>query len=369
MILKLSTLPAAAAMLASALFMASPTMAQDVDPNLAASWTFMQQAMPGVSYDVLKAACAEGSLLVYHGTWVEAQDAQIDGFSKHFPCLTVQKFSATMGELRERFLSEERAKHPTADIYQDSDIGTLNNLAKEGLLANYKISNDAAFADDVKSSGYWYSMRVALVGVAWNTDLVSPKDAAILSDWKGLLDPRWKGRGVVVDPSGGGVDFLPWYVWDKVYGDDFIAGIGKQAPRVVSGINTAAASLASGDVAIIFNASETGLLPLYNKGAPIEWSLPSPGVGPLTAQAIPANAPHPNAAKLYQEYSFTEEGYSLWQKLGGAGTRTGLVDQRPVAAESWYKAPAQLYSYDPADATKATAGIIAKFNQYVHAAK
>lgn len=357
---------AAAAVMA---FGAVPASAQDVDPNLAPSWEFMQQAMPGVPYDLLKAACAEGSLLIYHGSWVEAQDAQIEGFRKRFPCIQVQKFSSTMGELRERFLSEARANRPSADIYQDSDTGTLNKFIKEGLLAEYKISNDDAFADSAKNSGYWYSLRVALVGVAWNTDLVSPEDAAILSDWKGLLDPRWKDKGIVVDPSAGGVAYLPWFVWDRVYGDDFLKGIGAQNPRIVSGINNAAASLASGDVAIIFNASETGLLPLWEKGAPIQWSLPSPGVGPLTGEAIPANAPHPNAARLYQEYAFTEEGYTLWHKLGGAATRKGLKDQRAVASEPWYKIPDELYAYDPADATSSTPDVVAKFNEFVGTGK
>lgn len=348
---------------------ATPALAQDVDPNLADSWAFMQEAMPGVPYETLEAACAEGALLVYHGSWVDAQDAQIEGFRERFPCIQVETFTSTMGELRERFLSEIRANRPVADIYQDSDTGTLNKFIEEGLLAEYKISNDDAFSDAAKNSGWWYSLRVALVGIAWNTDLVSPEDAAILSEWEGLLDPRWQGKGIVVDPAAGGVAYLPWYVWDRVYGEDFIAKIGEQKPRIIQGINNAAAALASGDVSIIINASETGLLPLWEKGAPIQWSLPSPGVGPLTGQAIPANAPHPNAARLYHEYAFTEEGYTLWHKLGGAATRTGLQDQREVAKEPWYKVPAEMYKYDPAEATAATPEIVQKFNTLVGAGR
>lgn len=352
------------ALLATALS-GSQTIAQEVDPNLAASWEFMQQAMPGVPYEMLEAACAEGALLIYHGSWVEAQDAQIDGFRQRFPCLNVQKFSSTMGELRERFVSEVRANRPSADIYQDSDTGTLNKFDEQGMLAEYTVSSDDAFADGSKNSGVWYPLRVALVGIAWNTDLVSEEDAAILSTWEGALDPRWKDRGIVVDPSAGGVAYLPWYVWDRVYGDDFFAGIGAQNPRIISGINNAAASLASGDVAIIFNASETGLLPLWGKGAPIQWSLPSPGVGPITGQAIPANAPHPNAAKLYQEYAFSEEGYTLWHVLGGTGLREGLVDQRAIASEPWYKLPDEMFVYDPEDSTASVNDIVSKFSELV----
>ncbi len=343
----------------------SASGAEAVDPALSTSWAFMQKSMPGVPYSVLKGACAEGTVMIYHGTWIDAQNAQVDGFKKRFPCVSVQKFSTTVGRLRERFLSEVRAKRPVADIYQDSDPGTLNDFVKDGILMNYQISNDAAFTPGTKHSGYWYPLRAALVGIAWNTDLVKENEAKLLTEWKGVTNPVWKGRAVVVDPSGGGVAYLPWYAWDKLYGDRFIDQIGALNPRVVTGINNAAAALASGDVAIILNASETGLLPLWLKGAPIRWSLPEPGVGPVTGEGIPNNAPHPNAAKLYQEYAFTEEGYSAWQKLGGAPVRTGLKDQRKVASESWYKRPAKMFDYDPAAATDAQAAIVAKFRKAI----
>ena len=339
-------------------------MAQTVDPKLAESWSFVQQAMPNVPYSLLEGACREGQVMIYHGTWADAQDAQIAGFLKRFPCVKVSKFSSTMGELRERFVSEARANRDVADIMQDSDTGSFDVEDKQGMLMHYTISNDKELPDAAKHSGLWYSLRVALVGVAWNTDLVSDADAAILSEWKGLIDPRWNNRGVVVSPEGG-VAFLPWFAWDTLYGEDFLKKIGALHPRVAHGINNAAASLASGDVSVIFNASETGLLPLYLKGAPIRWSLPSPGVGPLTGEAIPARAPHPNAAKLYHEYAFTTEGYSLFQKLGGAPTRLGVKDQRKVAGESWYKIPATLWAYDPAAATAANDRIVGEFSRDV----
>jgi iron(III) transport system substrate-binding protein len=354
---------------AAAAFAPGALLAQTVDPKLAASWAFMQQAMPGVPYSVLESACRESQVMIYHGTWVDAQNAQIAGFVKRFPCITVNKFGTVAGEMRERFLAEARAGHDVADIMQDTDTGSLDAEAREGLLMHYVISNDKYFPNSAKKSGIWYSLRIALVGIAWNTDLVSDADAAILKDWKGVTDPRWNNHGVVVDPRAGGVAFLPWYAWNSLYGEDFIKKIGALHPRVVAGINSAAASLASGDVAIIFNASETGLVPLYLKGAPIRWSLPSPGVGPLTGQAIPAQAPHPDAARLYQEYSFTTEGYGLWQKLGGAPTRIGFKDQRKVAQEPWYKMPAEFWSYDPLKATAVTPGVIDEFDRDVGSAK
>ena len=91
-------------------------------------------------------------------------------------------------------------------------------------------------------------------------------------------------------------------------------------PQVFSGTNPASAALASGDIAVLFNASETGLMPLQSAGAPLRWTFPEPAAGPVTGQAISARAPHPNAAKLYHEYAFTTEGYGC---LAEARRRTG----------------------------------------------
>jgi iron(III) transport system substrate-binding protein len=346
--------------------LAGPAAAQPVEPALAASWAFVQQAMPGVPYALLKAACDDGALMLYHGTWTDAQKAQVEGFKRRFPCIkTVQLFELNAGMMRQRFLSESRAGLRTADIIQDTDPGTLNEQAAEKLYLDYTISNDAAYADGMKKKGSWYPLRIALVGIAWNTDLVNARDAQALKDWASAADPKWKGKAGVVDPAAGGVVSLPWYAWLKLYGEDFIKQVGELRPQIYGATNPGSAALASGEIAVLLNASETGLMPLHAAGAPLRWSFPEPATGPVTGQAINARAPHPNAAKLYHEYAFTEEGYALWQKLGGAPARLGFKDQRPIAAESWYKYPGKFLDYDAQDVTATYPKISELYRQFV----
>ena len=335
------------------------------DPKLAPSWAYMQKEMPGVSASLLEDACKDGHLMLYYGTWVQAQEGQMKRFQERFPCVKVDKFTADTGQRQERWIAEVRAGRHIADIIQDTDPGFLDAQVKAGTLLEYRISNDGAFDDAAKRSGFWYALRVALVGVAWNTDLVSDEEAKKLQTWDGIVDPVWKGRAAVVDPSAGGVAYLPWYIWLQSYGPEFLEKIGALKPRVISAIVPASASLASGDVAILLNASETGLLPLLDRSAPIKWSLPEPGIGPMTGQAIAAQAPHPAAAKLYQEYSFTEEGYGIWQKLGGAPARKGFQDQRPVAKEKWYKVPTSFAPYDRAGASTSMSSVMDSFRKLV----
>jgi ABC-type Fe3+ transport system substrate-binding protein len=356
----------AGAMLMTA-FGANAARAQDVDPALADAWTWAQKAMPGISYDILKGACAEGSLMIYSGTWPDATDNVVKHFKEHFPCVKdVQTFVTQTAPRRERFLSEMRANHNIADIIQDTDPGTLEDQAKQGILANYTITNDASFDPAIKHSGFWYPFRASTMGIAWNTDAVTDDEAKAFADWKGILDPKWKGRIGVADPASGGAAYLPWYVWPKILGADFMGKLKELQPRAFVSVNPTIAALASGDIDIYFGADDASLTPVWSQGAPLKWTLPSPGIGVPTGQAISAHAPHPNAARLYQEYTFTEEGYAAWQGIGGGpSTRIGFQDQRDVAKQDWYKSPTSLYDYDRTDATAQKDQVIATFKDVV----
>lgn len=336
--------------------------AQPIDPALAKSWAFMQSQMPDVPYDVLKSACAEGTLSLYHGTWTEAEVARVQHFRERFPCISVKRLEMVTASLRDRFMAEFHANRPTADIIQDTEQGALDDEAKAGVLMNYTISNDADYPDAMKRKGFWYPLRMGLIGIAWNTTLVSDDEAKLLTDWKGLLNPAFKNRIGLVDANA--INILPFFAFYRMFGEDYLKQLGTQAPRIYPSANPAAAALASGDIAVTV-ATETGITPLYEKGAPIRWAFPEPALGIVTGQAIPANAPHPNAAKLYQEYSFTLEGYTIWQKTGGAPARLGYKDQRAVAAEAWYKYPTKFFAYDPNDFTQHAQEVKAIAAKYV----
>src|SRR6266404_6490776 len=73
-------------------------VAQPIEPALAASWAFVQANMPGVPYSLLKGACDEGALMIYHGTWADAQRSQVAQFKARFPCIkAVQMFELNAG--------------------------------------------------------------------------------------------------------------------------------------------------------------------------------------------------------------------------------------------------------------------------------
>jgi putative spermidine/putrescine transport system substrate-binding protein len=60
-------------------------------------------------------------------------------------------------------------------------------------------------------------------------------------------------------------------------------------------------------------------------GPPIQVVIPASGrFGEISIQAISASAPHPNAAKLWEEYLYSDAGQNLW--LGGNCYTTRYAD-------------------------------------------
>lgn len=52
-----------------------------------------------------------------------------------------------------------------------------------------------------------------------------------------------------------------------------------------------------------------------------------PALGSFFAQAITKNAPHPAAARLWEEYLYSDEGQNLWLKGGARPVRLGVLQQ------------------------------------------
>jgi iron(III) transport system substrate-binding protein len=50
-----------------------------------------------------------------------------------------------------------------------------------------------------------------------------------------------------------------------------------------------------------------------NKGAPVKWIPMEPATGLLSVVSIPKAAPHPNAAKLFEEFLVSPEGQKVYQ--------------------------------------------------------
>jgi len=207
-----------------------------------------------------------------------------------------------------------------------------------GLFAPYKVSTWASIPDSVKDKdGYWYGDYYGALAFEVNTDIVKN----VPKDWADLLKPQYKGKFALAgDPRISNQAFLTVLaaslanggsVNDLGPGLDYFANMNKVGNLVP--LIAVTGTLASGETPITIEWDYNALANKDTlKGNPnIQVMIPATGVvAGVYIQAISAYAPHPNAAKLWMEYLYSDEGQLLWLKGYGHPVRFNDMAKRGV---------------------------------------
>jgi putative spermidine/putrescine transport system substrate-binding protein len=203
------------------------------------------------------------------------------------------------------------------------DVGVSFAIAgaNEGLYAKYFNSNYKTIPRALKDTrGFWMGDYWGAISIGYNQNLVSTPPKT----WKDLLKPEYKGKvalngspltsnsavsGVISAAlaNGGSLN-------DITAGIDFFAQLKKSGNFIP--VQTTPQTVASGQTPINIDWDYNNLA--YIKGFPsARWavSIPSDGVyGGYYAQAINATAPHPYAARLWEEFLYSDQGQLIWLK-------------------------------------------------------
>lgn len=306
------------------------------------------------SAELIAAAKAEGTLTYYHTTAIDPTAIWTGAFTKKYG-ITTQNVRGPSYPLFERWLTEERVGQHIADAVQITDTVLIESAHGEGLVADYAPATGTGIRPEMKKDGVWYTLFVNAMGIAWNASKVTPEEERLIREggWNVLTDPRWAGRIATGTPASGGSSYSFVYMFlggkRDQFGPDFVAKMAASKPQVYESKSPMYDRLAAGEHAIVDQASQSDMGGFYLKGAPVRWVFPKPTPANLTVQMISANAPHPNAARLFQEWAMSSEGQAAWFKVAGvASARQDTVDPRKAAKADWYKEdwyadPEQLY--------------------------
>lgn len=196
-----------------------------------------------------------------------------------------------------------------------ADIGT-----KEKLFQPYKVATWDTIPDEVKDpNGMWYGDYFGVVSFAVNTDVVK----VVPKTWADLLKPDYKGMVALNgNPLGAGAAFGAVFAASLGNGgsyEDIQPGVeffGKmaQAGNYSPVAATGPATLVGGQTPIVINWDYLSLG--YKKTAEADGKakitvlIPEGATpyGNFYCQAISAYAPNPNAAKLWMEWLYSDEG-------------------------------------------------------------
>jgi putative spermidine/putrescine transport system substrate-binding protein len=192
----------------------------------------------------------------------------------------------------------------------------------DGLLAPYKVAgwNDIpASAKD--ADGFWYGDYYGVLSFETNTKVVKN----VPKDWADLLKPEYKGQVALSgDPTQSNQAISA--VWAAALanggsndntqpGLDFFKKLNDAGNFVPVIAKTA--TVASGETPIRITWTYNGLgdKDSLKGNPPVEVAVPTTGrFGGMYVQGVSAFAPHPNAARLWMEYLYSDEGQNIWLK-------------------------------------------------------
>jgi putative spermidine/putrescine transport system substrate-binding protein len=274
--------------------------------------------------ELIAAAQAEGTLttIALPHNWCN-YGAVIEGFKAKYG-LEVNELdpNAGSGDEIEAIRANKDSQGPQAPDVIDVGLSFGPSSKEEGLIQPYKVSTWDTIPDDAKDpDGYWYGDYYGVLALQVNTDLVEN----VPQDWADLLKPEYNGQVALAgDPRTSNQAILSVYAAslanggsldDAQPGLDFWAqvnGAGNFVPVIAD-----TGTFARGETPIII---QWDYLALGDRDSlagnpPVEVVIPASGrLGGIYVQAISAYAPHPNAAKLWMEWLYSDEGQLLWME-------------------------------------------------------
>ena len=212
------------------------------------------------------------------------------------------------------------------------DLGGAVASANTAKFAPYKPATWAEIPDALKdANGTWTNDYGGYMAIGYDSAKV-PAPASLAD----LLKPEYKGKVALNgDPTQAGAAFSGVVMASLGNGgsaDDIAPGVEFFKKLKAAGnflpVDPTPATIESGQTPVVIdwdylNVAQAKKTPAWKTVVPA-----GAVVGSYYVQAISKDAPHPAAARLWQEFLYSDEGQNLWLK-GGA---------RPVRAEAMDKA-------------------------------
>ncbi|RGP38634.1 ABC transporter substrate-binding protein [Pseudotabrizicola alkalilacus] len=273
------------------------------------------------------AAKAEGMLstIALPHDWCGYGDV-IAGFKAKYPEITVNELNPDAGSADEleAVKANKDNKGPQAPDVLDVGLAFGPQAKSEGLTQAYKVATWDEIPDAIKDAeGHWYADYYGVMSFLVNTDIVEN----VPQDWADLLKPEYAGQvSLAGDPRASNQAILGVLAAGLSTGAAAGEEAGKAGLEFFKALNEAGnfvpvigktGTLAQGTtpIVIMWDYNALAARDTLAGNPPVEVVVPKSGVlAGVYVQAISAYAPQPNAAKLWMEYLYSDEGQLGWLK-------------------------------------------------------
>src|SRR5262245_52750210 len=255
----------------------------------------------------LEAAKKEGKVVWYTSLALTSAEKVAKLFETAYPGVKVEVNRTGSQRILQRVMQELQANIKNVDVIHTSDAGHYVLLKEKKLLMKYTPPGVESFPASFRDKdGYHYGLRATINVIAYNTKAVPAADAP--RTWKDLLDPKWRGKLVTAHPGYSGVIATHVLALVHLYGWDYFKQLAQNKPMLVQSAADPATVVASGERPVAVNGGDYSFYQAMKRGNPVEIVYPNEGV-PLVVSpsAITSFAPHPTAARLFTDFTFSRE--------------------------------------------------------------
>jgi len=278
----------------------------------------------GASQQLIDAAKAEGGLttIALPHTWCNYGEMLSSFTAKYGIPINELNPDGSSAEEIDAIKANKDNPGPQAPDVVDVGLSFGPQGVTDGVFQPYKVSTwDSIPASAKDADGNWYGDYYGVLSFETNTAVVKN----VPKDWADLLKPEYKGQVALSgDPTKSNQAISG--VWaaalanggslDNVQpGLDFFKQLNDKGNFVP--VIAGAPTVASGETPIRITWTYNGLADKDTLAGnpPVEVAVPTSGrFGGMYVQAISKYAPHPNAAKLWMEYLYSDEGQLIWLK-------------------------------------------------------
>ncbi len=224
------------------------------------------------------------------------------------------------------------------------DLGVNVALRNTDLFTPYKVATWADVPDALKDpKGLWVSDYGGYMSIGYDADSVPA-----VTSVKDLLKPEYRGKvalnGNPTQASAGFHGVMMAALANGGSADDIAPGVEffrqlKQAGNFLP-VDPTPATIASGQTPVVIDWEYLNVAQTAALEGQRDWKLVVPEgavVGAFYVQAISKDAPHPAAARLWQEFLYSDEGQNIWLQGFARPVRldamvaAGTVDKEAVA--------------------------------------
>ncbi len=282
---------------------------------------------PGYAPDyaaIVRAAEDEGRVLIYATTDADLVSPLLADFQSMYPRVKVEYDDLSSTEMYHRYLAEIQLGSESADVLWSSAMDLQASLVRRDYALRYESPEAATLPDWARWQDRAWATSFEPVALAYNRKLLLatavPHTHAEFASLLAAQAPKLRGKVITYDIEKSGLGLLlaaqDAKAWPSFW--DMVAGLGAVSARFSTTTADMLRRVASGNMALAYNVLGAYTIAQARKDPNLgyvfltDYTLALPRF-----QLISRRANHPNAARLWVDYTLSRRGQSLLAQRAG----------------------------------------------------